>query len=136
MNRKETTEFLGQLLISTRFGGAGKHWASEVSIDPWGREAKRVDYMQFSPADQRSTSGIEKGIFTCYEVKSCKEDVYSGNGLGVPTQEFKTCFICGRHLAMNRIPIVISISGKGNRFACDKCYEKSQREKEHEKTEL
>lgn len=37
---------------------------------------------------------------------------------------------------MNRIPIVISVSGKGNRFACDKCYEKSQREKEHEKTEL
>ena len=57
-------------------------------------------------------------------------------GVGVPTQEFKTCFICGRHLAMNRIPIVISVSGKGNRFACDKCYEKSQREKEHEKTEL
>lgn len=22
-----------------------------------------------------------KGIFTCYEIKSCKEDVYSGNGL-------------------------------------------------------
>ena len=81
MNRKETTEFLGQLLINTRFGGAGKHWASEVSIDPWGREAKRVDYMQFSPADQCSISGIEKGIFTCYEIKSCKEDVYSGNGL-------------------------------------------------------
>ena len=81
MNRKETTKFLGQLLINTRFGGAGKHWASEVSIDPWGREAKRVDYMQFSPADQCSISGIEKGIFTCYEIKSCKEDVYSGNGL-------------------------------------------------------
>lgn len=32
--------------------------------------------------------------------------------LGVPTQGFKTCFICGRHLAMNRIPIVISVSGK------------------------
>ena len=26
-------------------------------------------------------SDIEKGIFSCYEVKSCKEDVYSGNGL-------------------------------------------------------
>ena len=64
MDRKETTKFLGQLLINTRFGGAGKHWASEVSIDPWGREAKRVDYMQFSPADQCSISGIEKGIFT------------------------------------------------------------------------
>ena len=81
MTRAETTKFLGQLLINTRFSGAGKHWASEVSIDPWGREAKRVDYMQFSPADQCSISGIEKGIFTCYEVKSCKEDVYSGNGL-------------------------------------------------------
>lgn len=56
--------------------------------------------------------------------------------LGIPAQGFKTCFICGRHLAMNRIPIVISVSGKGNRFACDKCYKKSQREKEHEKTEL
>ena len=81
MTRAETTKVLGQLLINTRFSGAGKHWASEVSIDPWGREAKRVDYMQFSPADQCSISGIEKGIFTCYEVKSCKEDVYSGNGL-------------------------------------------------------
>lgn len=28
-----------------------------------------------------SVSGIEKGIFTCYEVKSCMEDIYSGNGL-------------------------------------------------------
>lgn len=37
--------------------------------------------MQFSPANQCSVSGIEKGIFTCYEIKSCKEDVYSGNGL-------------------------------------------------------
>ena len=81
MTRAEVTKFLSQLLINTRFGGAGKHWASEVSIDPWGREAKRVDYIQFSPADQCSVSGIEKGIFTCYEVKSCKEDVYSGNGL-------------------------------------------------------
>lgn len=81
MKRAEVTKFLSQLLINTRFGGAGKHWASEVSIDPWGREAKRVDYIQFSPADQCSISGIEKGIFTCYEVKSCKEDVYSGNGL-------------------------------------------------------
>ena len=81
MNRKETTEFLGQLLVSTRFGGAGKHWASEVSVDPWKAKGMRVDYMQFSPGDQMSISGIEKGIFTCYEIKSCKEDVYSGNGL-------------------------------------------------------
>lgn len=47
MTRAETTKFLGQLLISTRFNGAGKHWASEVSIDPWGRDAKRVDYIKY-----------------------------------------------------------------------------------------
>lgn len=72
------------------------------------------------------------GVFDC----TVGEFIQQRERLGIPTQGFKTCFICGRHLAMNRIPIVISVSGKGNRFACDKCYEKSQREKEHEKTEL
>ena len=81
MTRTETTKFLGKLLTDTRLGGAGSHWASEVSIDPWTPKARRVDYMEFSPANQCSVSGIEKGIFTCYEIKSCKEDVYSGNGL-------------------------------------------------------
>lgn len=37
--------------------------------------------MQFIPAGQCSVSEIEKGIFVCYEIKSCKQDVYSGNGL-------------------------------------------------------
>ena len=35
MDRKKTTEFLGNLLVSDKFGGFGKYWASEVSIDPW-----------------------------------------------------------------------------------------------------
>ncbi|RHK39949.1 hypothetical protein DW068_06150 [Anaerobutyricum hallii] len=81
MTRAETTKFLGQLLINQYFSGMGKHWASEVSVDPWSTNGKRVDFMQFSPENQMSISGIEKGIFTCYEVKSCKKDVYSGNGL-------------------------------------------------------
>ena len=81
MGRTETTKFLGELLVNTRLATVGKHWAREVSIDPWTANGKRVDYMQFSPADQCSVSGIEKGYFTCYEIKSCKEDVYSGNGL-------------------------------------------------------
>lgn len=81
MDRKEATKFLGELLECQYLSGAGKHWAKEVSIDPWKRGGKRVDYMLFSPSDQCSVSGIEKGIFTCYEVKSCKDDVYSGNGL-------------------------------------------------------
>lgn len=85
MNRKETTKFLSNLLIHTKLSGMGKHWASEVTID-WGHSAetgktKRVDFLLFEPENQYSISGIEKGIFTCYEVKSCKEDFYSGNGL-------------------------------------------------------
>jgi hypothetical protein len=83
MNRKETTAFLGKLLETDRLSGMGKYWAREVSIDPWSArgEPKRVDYMQFVPDNQCSISAIEKGIFVCYEIKSCKEDVYSGNGL-------------------------------------------------------
>lgn len=83
MNRKETTEFLGKLLIQERFGGMGKYWAKEVSIDPWAAKGKpkRIDFMQFVPDNQCSISAIEKGIFVCYEIKSCKEDIYSGNGL-------------------------------------------------------
>lgn len=83
MDRKKTTEFLGNLLVSDKFGGFGKYWASEVSIDPWAAKGKpkRVDFMQFIPAGQCSISEIEKGIFVCYEIKSCKQDVYSGNGL-------------------------------------------------------
>lgn len=41
---------------------------------------KRVDFIQFAPKNQ-STSGIEKGEFIFYEVKSCKADYHSGNGL-------------------------------------------------------
>lgn len=81
MNRKDTTKFLGDLLVSDRFGGMGKYYAREVSIDYGTRDVKRVDFMQFEPAGVTSISSIEKGIFTCYEVKSCKEDVFSGNGL-------------------------------------------------------
>lgn len=81
MERKETTKFLGELLKTQKFSGMGKHWASEVSIDPWSTNGKRVDFMQFIPQGQTAISAIEKGIFICYEVKSCIEDVYSGNGL-------------------------------------------------------
>ena len=71
MGRTETTKFLGELLVNTRLATVGKHWAREVSIDPWTANGKRVDYMQFSPADQCSVSGIEKGYIVttmgCYK---------------------------------------------------------------------
>ena len=83
MNRAETTKWLGNLLKSDRFNGMGKYWASEVSIDAFTAAGKggRVDFMQFVPPNQYSVGGLEKGIFVCYEVKSCKADVYSGKGL-------------------------------------------------------
>ena len=81
MNRKETTEFLSNLLISNRLSGRGKYYAREVSIDYGTSNVKRVDFMQFEPKGVIYQSDIEKGTFTCYEVKSCKEDVFSGNGL-------------------------------------------------------
>jgi hypothetical protein len=83
MDRKETTMLLGKILEADRLSGMGKYWAKEVSIDPFKSKGipKRVDYMQFVPAGQWSVSEIEKGIFVCYEIKSCREDLYSGNGL-------------------------------------------------------
>lgn len=80
MNRKETTEFLGNLLKREKFSGQGKYWASEVSIDYGTTDVKRVDFMQFEPHGVVGISGIEKGTFTCYEVKSCKADFESGFG--------------------------------------------------------
>lgn len=56
------------------------YWAKEVTFDHGTDHAVRVDYMQFKPVNNR-VSGIEKGDFYCYEVKSCKEDFHSGHGL-------------------------------------------------------
>lgn len=80
MNRKETTAFLGKLMVKERLTGAGKYWASEVSIDYGTKDVKRVDFMQFEPAGVVGVGGIEKGIFICYEVKSCRDDFQSGFG--------------------------------------------------------
>lgn len=80
MNRKEITSFLGELLINNKLSGIGKYWASEVSLDYGTTNVRRVDFMQFEPAGVVSVSGIEKGIFICYEVKSCKADFESGFG--------------------------------------------------------
>lgn len=79
--RKTTTDFLSKLLCKEKLIGIGKHYAREVTVDYGTGKAKRVDFMQFVPDGQCSVSALEKGIFVCYEIKSCKEDVYSGNGL-------------------------------------------------------
>lgn len=85
MQRTEITSFLNELLVTTRLSGIGKHYASEVTLDYGHKkgEPKRIDFVQFKPANTYSISGIEHGEFIGYEVKSCIEDVFSGNGLNI-----------------------------------------------------
>lgn len=81
MGRKEVTAFLSDVLIKTRLSGIGKYWAREVSLDYGTVDVRRIDFLQFCPKQQISIDGIEKGSFIAYEIKSCVEDVFSGNGL-------------------------------------------------------
>ena len=80
MNRKETTKFLTEVLLYDRLRDR-KYYAKEVTLDYGTTHSKRVDVMQFLPKGVTYSSDIEKGIFICYEIKSCREDLYSGNGL-------------------------------------------------------
>jgi hypothetical protein len=101
-NRKTITEFLGKLLYEEKLCGMGMYWAKEVVVDYGSSKAKtkRIDFMQYIPDGQCSISSLEKGIFICYEVKSCKEDVYSGNGLNFLGEKnyIVTTLECGKEL--------------------------------------
>lgn len=55
------------------------YWAKEVTFDYYTSHAVRVDFMRFKPVNN-TVSGIEKGDFYCYEVKSSVEDFHSKNG--------------------------------------------------------
>lgn len=55
------------------------YWAKEVTFDYATSNAVRVDFMKFKPVNN-TVSGIEKGDFYCYEVKSSQEDFHSKNG--------------------------------------------------------
>lgn len=53
--------------------------AKEVTFNYATANAIRVDYMRFNPMNN-TVSGIEKGDFYCYEIKSSVEDFHSKNG--------------------------------------------------------
>ena len=86
MDRKETTEFLTEVLIANKLTDR-KYYAKEVSVDYGTDRVKRVDVMQFVPQGVVYGSDIEKGKFICYEIKSCKRDVFSGHGLNFLGEE-------------------------------------------------
>lgn len=55
------------------------YWAKEITFDNGTSNKCRVDFMKFLPVNN-SVSGIEKGDFYCYEVKSSVDDFHSKNG--------------------------------------------------------
>lgn len=55
------------------------YWSREVTFDYSTAHPIRVDYMKFLPVNN-TASGIEKGDFCCYEIKSCIDDFNSKNG--------------------------------------------------------
>lgn len=80
-NRPEVTAMLS---LSTEkhinpHGDTRIYWAREVTFDYATSKAGCVDYMKFKPINN-TVSGIEKGDFYCYEVKSSVEDFRSKNG--------------------------------------------------------
>lgn len=81
-NRKEVTEELSRLLEKhiNPHNDTRVYSAKEVTFDYATGNSVRVDYMVFKPLNN-SVSGIEKGDFYCYEIKSCKKDFESGHGL-------------------------------------------------------
>ena len=80
-HRKETTRKLSEMLEAylNPSNDPRIYTAKEVTFDFSTDHPVRVDYMKFSPVNN-STSGIEKGDFYCYEIKSCMDDFKSKNG--------------------------------------------------------
>ena len=81
MSRKELTSKLSGLVEKhinpnndTRI-----YLSKEVTFEYQSSHPIRVDYVRFKPINN-SVSGIEKGDFYCYEIKSCLDDFNSKNG--------------------------------------------------------
>lgn len=88
MSRKEITALLNKQLVNQRLTrrNAYSYWAHEVVVSRHleGKGDMRIDFMQFEPYGYHTCTdvgAIELGTFTCYEVKSCIEDLKSGHGL-------------------------------------------------------
>lgn len=77
-NRPETTKILSLSVEKhiNPYNDTRIYWAREVTFDYSTSKGKRVDYMLFKPKNN-TPSGIEKGDFYCYEVKSSVEDFHS-----------------------------------------------------------
>ena len=75
MDRKQITSLLTQILIRSRLTDR-KYYAKEVTPDYGTTRSKRIAVMQFIPKGVIHTSDTTQGTFICYEIKSCREDIY------------------------------------------------------------
>lgn len=127
MGRTETTAELSDALQKhlDPHNDPRIYWAKEVTFDYATGSAIRVDYMLFKPKNN-TVSGIEKGDFYCYEIKSSVEDFHSKNGhnfIGdfnyyvMPMEVFETL--------KEQIPYGIGIFGQG-KFGLQ-CVKKAKR---------
>lgn len=80
-DRKSITSILSLSLIKklNPHNDTRIYISREVTFDYSTSNAIRVDFMRFVPLNN-TVSGIEKGDFYCYEVKSSVEDFHSKNG--------------------------------------------------------
>ena len=81
MSRPEITKRLSELTekLINPDNDSRIYWAKEVTFDYITSNRIRVDYMRFEPLNT-TISGIEKGDFYCYEIKSSVDDFHSKNG--------------------------------------------------------
>lgn len=80
MSRPEITKMLSEHLEKhIKVYDTRVYWAKEVTFDYGTTHAGRVDYIKFMPKNN-TISGIEKGDFYCYEIKSSVDDFKSKNG--------------------------------------------------------
>ena len=79
--RKEITSYLAKSLLEYLNPNRDPriYLARGVTFDYRTDHAVRVDFMKFQPLNNE-ISGIEKGDFFCYEIKSSVEDFHSANG--------------------------------------------------------
>lgn len=79
--RKEITQRLSTSIFKhlNPYNDPRIYIAREVTFDYGTLNAVRVDFMKFVPKNN-TVSGIEKGDFFCYEVKSSVADFHSKNG--------------------------------------------------------
>lgn len=80
-DRKEITQRLNAAVeyYLDPFHDPRVYWAKEVSFDAMTSHKIRVDYMLFEP-ENTDISGLEHGVFKCFEVKSSVEDFRSEHG--------------------------------------------------------